>query len=217
MAKQRALVPGAAPLRNRPGEGVGTVDVSVKTFVSPDGRSVANLGINLGQAPVPDRRYSAEVCAVGYLPARDTVKVLFGQEHLDGKGGLLTAVALNMSPRSIVQFLESLDANVDASLTQLTNDERVEKQSLVSLSSAKPEQLVTLAANLTLVAAAGTDACLDFYQASPFAVRTAMQSNKVALDAVVRIDLHIGLLLAFIAELRSIRAQFPNIKIWSPG
>jgi hypothetical protein len=209
MPKQRHAVQSiGTSLRSRPGEGVGAIDVAVQVFIAPNGKSVTNFGLNLSQAPVPDRRYSAETCAIAY--SRDTVKVVFAQERLDGKG-LRTGVVLNISPRGIVQFLKSMDDNGIAAAAAADGGppqpvEQVDRE---------PDQVITLAANLILVAAAGRESCMDFYQASPFAMGVALQSHKLAVDAVVRVDLHTGLLLGLVETMRTVRLQFPEVQIWS--
>ena len=50
-------------LSHREGEGVA-INVIKKTVARPDGTSVPQFGLELGNAPVPDRRYAAEAANV---------------------------------------------------------------------------------------------------------------------------------------------------------
>lgn len=215
MAKKQqvqALTRGPA---NRPGEG-SPINVSVQTFVATDGRTIAQLGTDLSQAVVPDRRYAADTCAVTYV--NQTVKIIFGQERLNGDG-LRSALVVKMSPRAVAQLLAMIDASLTPAFVQATHDEGVEVQKL-ALPTIEPTQVtVVLAANLALPAISSMEGCIDFYHASPFAVGVAMQSKagKLAVEAVVRVDLSAGLLLGLIEELRRVRTQFGSVQIWSPA
>jgi hypothetical protein len=200
---------------NRPGEG-SAISVSVQTFISTDGKSIAQLGVDLSQAVVPDRRYAADTCAVLYV--NQTVRIIFGQERFSGDG-LRSAVAVKMSPRAVAQLLVMIDASMPSTLVQAIRNEGVEVQKLASPTIEPTQATVVLAANLALPAISSMEGCIDFYQASPFALGVAMQSNaaKLAVEAVVRVDLSAGLLLGLIEELRSVRTQFGSVHTWSPA
>lgn len=200
---------------NRPGEGSSSINVSVQTFISTDGRSIAQLGVNLSQTVVPDRKYAADTCAVSY--ANQVVRIIFGQERFNDHG-LRSAVVVKMSPRAVVQLLAMIDSSMPAGIVEaLCSTEGVEVQKLASSTLEPAQATVVLAANLALPALSGMEACIDFYQASPFALGVAMQSaDKLAVEAVVRVDLSTGLLLGLIQELKQVRTQFGSVQIWSP-
>jgi hypothetical protein len=201
---------------NRPGEGSAAINASFQTFISPDGRSVAQLGLDLSQAVVPDRKYAADTCSLLY--SNQTVRIIFGQERFNGDG-LRSAVVVKMSPRAVVQLLAMIDSTMPASFVEaLLGTEGVEVQKLASSTMEPAQVTVVLAANLAMPAVSGMEACIDFYQASPFALGVTMQSHsdKLAVEAVVRVDLSTGLLLGLLEELRRIRTQFGSVQMWSP-
>jgi hypothetical protein len=55
------------------------------------------------------------------------------------------------------------------------------------------------------------EACLDFYQASPFAIGNVQKSHRLALDPVVRVDLRSSLFLSMIAGLRNLGMEIPKM------
>lgn len=202
----------------RPGEGSAVINASIHTFVATDGKSISQLGVDLSRATVPDRKYAADTCAVSY--AKQTVRIIFGQERFD-TGELRSAVAVKMSPRGVVQFLASIETAMPEDVIKAISNDGVEAQNLVS-ADLEPKQIaVVLVANMAIAAASSSEACVDFYQASPFAMGVAMQSTSnstapLAVEAVVRVDLSTGLLLGLIDELKRVRTQFENVQIWRP-
>ena len=207
------MVPG-----NRPGEGSTVIAAAIQTFVSTDGKSVSQLGMNLSHAEVPDRKYAADTCAVSYQ--HQSVRIIFGQERFDGTG-LRSAVAVKMSPRAVVQLLASMDSSIPQTLMQAIKDEGIEVEKVTSAAMEPTQAVVVLAANLALAAASGGEGCIDFYQASPFALGVALHSASnstanVAIEPVARVDLNTGLLLGLVDELKRISTQFVNAQIWRP-
>ena len=216
MAKQRQLQALKGQPVNRPGEGTAAINVALKTFIATDGQSISQLGLDLSQAHVPDRRYAADTCAVTY--SNQVVRLIFGQELFNG-AGLRSAVAVKMTPRAVMQLLQMIDSSMSESFVQGLALEGVQTEALASPIVEPSQTTVVLAANLVLPAVSSLEACIDFYQASAFALGVAMRSSvgKLAVDAVVRVDLSTGLFLALLEELRRISPQFANVKIWSPA
>lgn len=213
MAKHNMPSRTGAPPRRRQGEGSTTIAVDVKTFMSTDGRTVTNLGANLAGASVPDRKYVADACAVSYQ--RDTVKIIFAQEKFDGKG-LRSAIVIHMTPRAVVQMLGVFDGPLHQIFEENARSEGIAPEQISTFES-EPQQVAALSANLAIGAAAGREACLDFYQASPFSFSIAAQSRKLDLDGVVRVELSTALLLGLLGSLRELMSRFPDIKIWKPA
>ncbi|MHB8814464.1 MAG: hypothetical protein ACYDAE_14500 [Steroidobacteraceae bacterium] len=181
--------------------------------MSTDGRTITNIAANLAAASVPDRKYVADVCSISYQ--RETVKIIFAQERFDGKG-LRSAIVIHMSPRAVVQMLDMFDGHLKEGFEENAKSEHVLPEAMSSFES-EPPQVAALSANLAIAAATGREACMDFYQASPFAVGTAAQSRKLAVDGVVRVELSTALLLGLVEDLRKLRSTFPDIKIWKPA
>jgi hypothetical protein len=214
--KQYAPQPIVRSAGNRNGEGSAVLDAKLQTFVSTDGKSVTQLGVDLSKADVPDRRYAADTCAVSY--SGQTVQVIFGQERFDGQG-LRNAIVVKMSPRGVIQWIQMTDVTMPASFMETAAAEGVEKQVLASANREPTQATVVLAANLALCAIAGLEGCVDFYEASPFAFGHALQqgtSTRLAVDPVVRVDLTTGLLFALLEELKRLISKFP-VKFMEPA
>jgi hypothetical protein len=195
-------------LANRPGEGV-VVDVAIEQFIATDGSTVANVGINLGAAQVPDRKYSADACAVAQT--HGTVKIIFGQERVGGKGWR-SLVLVQMSAESAGRFLGTLN-QPGHPLSDGNNPFAKFGSETLTTDVTEPEQAITLSANLAVVAMNDNEACLDFYQASPFSMGAAFKSKKLALDPVVRIDLRSSLFMAIIDGLRGLGIKPQELKV----
>lgn len=191
---------------HRAGEGT-LVDVAVKEIVGTTGRSISQMGINLARAPVPDRKYAADTCSVSY--ANQTIRISFGQQRLNNDGKLRSLVVVLLSPPSIAEFIKSTHSVVNPSFAEIAERVGFVAEELPKLRE-EPDQSIALAANMILVAMSGFDSCLDFYQASPFAIRTAAHTHKLAVEAVVRIDLRSGLLLGLLDEMDIIQKEFPK-------
>lgn len=213
MAKSNIPARAGGAATHRPGEGSSSIAVDVKTFMSTGGRTVTNLAANLAGAAVPDRKYVADACAISYQ--RETVKIIFAQEKFDGKG-LRSAIVIHMSPRAVVQMLGMFDGPLQQVMEENAQLEGISTESMSDF-GAEPQQVAALSANLAIAAAAGREACMDFYQASPFSVGTAAQSKKLDLDGVVRVELSTALLLGVVKALRDLTNKFPDTKIWTPA
>jgi hypothetical protein len=193
---------------NRPNEGV-SVEVKLTTGVSVDGQTVTSVGVDLSKAPVPDRKFAADTCTL--IVRSYAVKLLFGQERIDGKG-LRSAIVVQMSRVSganLVRIIESMKA---PSLQDVVNAEGIQSEPLSPLPD-EPPQALTLSANMAIFAMTGQDSCIDFYQASPFAMAVALRAKKLQLDPVVRVEVRTPLLISLIAELRTQLAQELKTKI----
>src|SRR5258707_4129127 len=92
---RRSLQPHSAP-SSRPGDGT-PLTVVLEQFTATDGTQVTNIGIDLNQAPVPDRRFAADSC--GLIVKDGTVKILFAQDRVSGDGWR-SLVIVQMSSRS---------------------------------------------------------------------------------------------------------------------
>lgn len=162
------------------------------------------MTVDLGNAPVPERKYLAETCEVRL--DRGRVKLLFGQERI-GKAELRSLLVIHLSPSAITRFLDSL-AQMSPSLELAAAAMGFTPDRGAPITE-EPRQTVALGAGILLAAMSNEEGCLDFFQASPFAMGSAVSSRKLALDPVVRVDMSAPLLLFLIAELRRIAPQFP--------
>jgi hypothetical protein len=129
------------------------------------------------------------------------VKVVFGQERIDGKG-LRSAIVVQMSRNAAANFVRIADSITGPSFREVAQAVNIPEENLSAVGD-EPPQALTLAANLTLSAITGHESCIDFYEASPFAMGIALRSEKLSLEPVVRVDLRTSLFLGLLKDLRS--------------
>src|SRR5882672_8358399 len=80
--------------------------VDAQHHVSTSGETALLLGLSLGMAPVPERKYVADVC---HVSQSDTgIKLIFGQEKFS-QNQLRSAVVIKMSRRGIGFLLRGVD------------------------------------------------------------------------------------------------------------
>jgi len=200
MAKQQK-VPHIGP-RNRDGEGV-TITTNRRSIPLPDGTVAVEMGVEMGNAPVPDRRYVADIACIEYRNA--TVYLVLGQRKLVEKS-LRSMIVLTLSSIGVLHFLkacEKLDDNVF---------KRFNSPELVVAAEAlgeEPNQVVELAANIILIAFAGQEACFDFYFVSPYVIAQLAQGGDFAVDPVVRVTLNTGLAHAILDKFQALKRLFP--------
>jgi hypothetical protein len=183
----------------REGEGVA-LDVRVKHDVGVSGQSVALMEVDARNAPVPDRRYVADMYAVG--TEGRSIRLMFGQRRLNSTE-LRTLLIIQMSPIAVRQFLETIEHVKNPTFQEIlqTVGATPEPPGVVDR---EPDQTVALSANMLLTAMSGDEATIDFYKASPFSLHVAPQRGKLSLDPVVRVDLRSDVAVGAICELRRV-------------
>ena len=205
MSKRGRSMPVASGPKVRQGEGV-PIDVAV---INPTGASdMLGVGLDLSRARVPDRRYAADACSIAR--AHGSVKLMFGQDRVDGEGWR-TLLVVGMSDAAIFQILRSVAEMKNPTLEQIVAAANLQAEPLSERVSEpeQPNQAVSLIANLATIAIAGTEACIDFYHLSAFAVGALRGANKTAVDPVVRVDLRASLLLGLVAALGALDLPEP--------
>lgn len=185
----------------RQGEGV-SVDASAMPIIAPGGLPAVALKFDLAKARVPDRRYAADACAIA--TAHGVIKIMFGQERIDGKGWR-TLLVVNMPIPGVQAFLATLTNISNPTLEEVAANLHLADETLSAKASEPefPNQVASLTANLGLFAVANTEACLDLYHASAFAVAAVSGSRKLSVDPVVRIDMRTQLFIALFSALRA--------------
>lgn len=172
---------------------------------SVTGQTTTRMGIDLGLAQVPDRRYVADTANAIY--ANDTLKLLFGQTKLDG--GLRSLLIIYFAAERLETFLEAINTMPKPSLAEIIGRLQLQAITLEQISR-EPEQTTSLVANIVGVGVSGREACLDFYHMSPFSILKIPSTHKVALDPVVRIHVPTALFAALIDRLKQIKQQLPT-------
>jgi len=192
------------PRLPRPGEGA-VVEVARRQVSKPDGSTGLELGIDLSLAPVPERRYVADVAGLTYED--DVLQMFFGQRKITKAGTLRSLIVIQMTSTASRQFIKTL-VGFEPGFRKWLNENGIGRQ-LTSIEE-EPEQTVTLFANMIGLAFAGREACLDYYHASPFSLHQVQQNKKMAVEPVVRVILASGLLLPMIDKLHDFETMFPK-------
>lgn len=191
----------------RKGDGV-VIDVVQHRSVETAGITQITYGLNLNEAPVPTRRYVADVADA--VSKRGGIHLIFGQEKV-GSDDLRSLLVIHVSASSIRAILQSF-AQMTPTFQQIAETVGSEREALSSVREGSA-QAVAFSATGCACAAAGEDACLDFYSVSPFSVRSVQVVKKVAVDPVVRVDLRVSLLAALIEKLTMLEKALPGIKL----
>lgn len=190
--------------RLRPGDGE-VLRVIKQPLPQLDGSTLLEVGFDLAEAPVPARRYIAEIAQVVQEP--ELVRLCFGQRLVVGKG-LRSLLVLNMTPDHLADFLRSCDqfwVNVQSQV----KSSGIEPIPLYRITE-EPSQTVSMAVNLIAAAYASREACLDCYHISPFTFRALQHSDHIGLNPVVRIDLPTSLLYSLLKALLELRSALPG-------
>jgi hypothetical protein len=201
MSKSKSLASDVAP---RQGEGF-TIETKAVHTLHSDGVSSLTLGIRMDSAPVPDRRYVADIYAVHPTPGG--YRFMFAQEKLGGKE-LRSLVLVQMSLNATAQLFSSLIDMKTPSIGELGALFGSVSEGPANISQ-EPEQTVSMKANVATVAVSNGDTAMDFYQISPFAFHAANRGGKIQMNAVVRIELRTGQLEGLVKELGSFNMPTP--------
>ncbi|MDO9357895.1 MAG: hypothetical protein Q7T70_02740 [Polaromonas sp.] len=179
-------------LHYRHGEG-HTVDVTIAGVAG----NVLTSFLDLSSLPVPDRRFSCD--AVGVDVAGGIYRLLFAQRKPVGSE-LLSMLVINMAPESVEQFLATVSEKFLAASRDLPP--AILAASSVTQFAENADQSVVLNSSVIMTGYSGSNGCMDFYYASPFAVQQIATLRKMALESIVRVNLPTGILLALIKELQ---------------
>lgn len=189
---------------DRPGEGA-VLEVVRNESVGVSGVTAISLNVDLTTAPVPDRRYVADVASL--IRSGDQNHLVFGQSKIVGKG-LRSLIAINLSAAAVRNFVLTLSSFMETGRKYVA-DNKLSKSGFVDGIEEEPTQTVAMVSNLIAASFSGREACADFYYASPFAFQKVKAGGNFAADPVVRVSLPTGLLFAICEKLISISAELP--------
>ena len=166
------------------------------------------MEIQLGDAPVPERRYTADVA--GILTSRDYARIIFGQTKI-GSTELRSMLDIHFPLRAIKRFLVGAVKLEEAfkAMSQITG---AQTEQMIEFSD-EPSQTVALSANSITAALSGSEACMDYIHISPSAIERAAKGEDLFAEPVVRVNLSTGLMMAVIEKLKLI--NIANIGIES--
>jgi hypothetical protein len=200
MAKSKLMV---VP-KLRPGEG-REIEVVRRTVPQVDGTTAHEFDIDISHAPVPDRRYLADAAAI--LFDGDAVRLVLGQKRLLSPNELRSAVVVFLSAQAVTQLLRSCKDFHPVVREYADKHHMIE--SLADIQT-EPEHTTFITGNVILTAFSGREACLDFYNSSPFVLAVAQRGGKWALDPILRVDLSTGLLVGILDKMESLKSNLPT-------
>jgi hypothetical protein len=170
------------------------------------GSGFVGISFDVSKAPVPPRRYVAEVCSVSI--DGDQLRLVFGQRVLGAPDELDSALVIPLSPPAAADFVAMLDSMKDPGLEAIAAAVGVTPQPLLE-KVPRPSQVAYLAANIAALGVQSFESCVDFYHASPFVMRNVEKKKQIGLEPVVRITMSTGLLLSLAASARELLVQLP--------
>lgn len=182
----------------RVGEG-NVLEVTRKIHSKPDGSVGFLITLDLNNAPVPDRRYVADAADAKYQ--NDYVYLMFWQRKISGDEAR-SMVIIVLSAASVLQFLRNADGPVGKLL-------KSDRNMPLTILGQEPAQTVCLAASIVAGAWTGSEACMDFYHASPFVISN-LPNGKLAAEPVVRVTVPTGLMAALWRKVESFKVLFPK-------
>lgn len=197
MMKKAEVAPVTGERRKR-NEGYA---VPVTHVVVPSGQPL-QMAVNISEAPVPHRRYAAELCSLDY--ENFEMRVVFAQRGVFADD-IDSALVIRMSKDAVVHFANNL-LEMPASLDEVQAQLGISDEPL-SLIASRPSQTANVVANMVLTAVSGREACIDFYHASAFAFRDAENREVLEVEPVVRVDLRSSLYLTFARKVIEIAGQ----------
>lgn len=189
---------------NKPGEGV-TFGVTRTHAVDVKGSTGVLLTVDLTSAPVPDRRYAADIATVERV--NDMVNLIFGQTKVGGRD-FRSLLVIHLSASAVHQFLRSVQ-DILPTIREYAKRSNLAKVDLTDVDQ-EPSQTVALTANLIAASHSGREGCLDFYYSSPWVMIQVKKGGDFAAEPIVRTTLSTGLLLAICERFESVGAELPH-------
>lgn len=188
---------------SRPGEGVVMGIVSQQ--VANGSISQTSL-IDVSNAQVPDRRYAANVGAIEM--SDNMLRLFFGQTKPIGKG-LSSILVIHIPYRAARAFINSMSSLVDLAREHMKRF-GIRESSLLELENQEePAQTATVESNIILGAFSGREACMDFYHASPYAMKEVGATGRLCAEPTVRVTLGLPLLMAIYDWLERHKGELP--------
>jgi hypothetical protein len=163
--------------------------------------------LDVTQAPVPQRRYSADTAFVVY--GGTDVKFVFAQTCLFGDG-FESALAVRVNPQAFADLVSSLRVAKAAELSRVADVLKIKPEGLTEVKT-RPVHTVNVVANVFGFAIAGHETCIDFYHANAFAIGKSEGATKLEVEPVVRVDLRTSLFMSLVSKAEDILAQVANV------
>lgn len=185
----------------RAGEGV---QIAIVRQIGATTDSHHQIQIDLRSAPVPDRRYTADVVCL--TQSNGVVRFLFGQTRVDGIQ-LRSLLDVHFSLLAASRLSKTMD---DLKISfELLKQQGMKLGTLIDITD-EPNQTIGLTANIVMASCSGEESALDFYHMSPFSVVEVQKGGGLFADPVVRVILPTSLLMALVDKLDQIKDSLPE-------
>lgn len=165
-----------------------------------------SVGIDVSNAPTPDREYAAEFCFAEEKAGE--LRFIFAQGALVGDE-LDSALIVRMNPQAAGLMVTSIAGMKAPSLTEIADAMQLKAMPLAPINT-RPRQMAMAVASFGATAISGYDTCIDFYRTSPFAMRELSITNHLAVEPVIRVDIRTGQFLSLVEQMKQIVATFPS-------
>ena len=205
MAKNRSIATYTQPQQKGPRYEGHPLSVLKMPAGLGSSEEVITVGLDISSAPVPQRRYAAELCEVRF--EYNDLRLIFAQRTLD-RGGLDSALIVRMNPNAGRQLLRSINDMQSPGLDGIAEAMGIRAMPLEKISQ-RPSQMANVVANLVAIAVSGFETCMDFYHASAFAMRNVADSDTLAVEPIVRVDVQTAIFVSMVKELRALESVMP--------
>jgi hypothetical protein len=182
--------------------------VQLHRITKTSDNKTVSFGADFSTAPVPTRRYAADVCDIKVH--RNDVIMVFGQES-GFEGDLDSVLQLRMNPTCVKDFVESLKVMGASTFGENIDNLNTGAEPLTEI-KVKPVRFAKAQVSYVSVAMSGFDTCMDFYSASPFAMVHMQNSGQLFVEPIARVDIHTALFVSFVAKLREVVKDLPQLK-----
>ena len=190
------------PVRPRAGEG-HSITMKVKAVTRTGESGTMTFGIDLADAPVPSRRYAAELATV---EVRDNELRLFFAQRSPFGNDFDSVLVMRLNPRAAANLIRSIDEMGSPSLEDIQRAIKVEPEPLIKelKNPVHPGNVANMVANFVAVAIAEFETCLDFYHSSAFVMGVISTKGSIEMEPKVRVDIRTALFISLISKIREI-------------
>lgn len=163
------------------------------------GNGQSSMDILIGDAAVPDRRYTADVGTV--LTSKGYARLIFGQTKICSTE-LRSMVDIHFPLDAVQRFLD-VTPKLQEAFKAMSEANGAQVEPLADIKD-EPGQTIGLSANAITSAITGLDGSMDYYHISASAMERAIKGGNLWADPVIRVNLPAGLLIAMVEKLKSI-------------
>jgi hypothetical protein len=166
-----------------------------------------SVGLDLAHAPVPARRYAAELCQVTLFD--NELRLTFAQRTPSGKD-LDSVLVLRLNPKAALGFVDSVEQMNNPGIAAIAKSTGVEAEKLHVIDSnpVHPGNFANMIANFVAVGVSEYEACMDFYHASAFSMGSMKTGGTLDMEPKVRVDIRTSLLVSLMSEASDLVQKF---------